>query len=191
MDNKMPKPNGNDEYNIIEHVHRFAAWAASRAAMAARIQGFTVQQGNAIIKAAELPSLLGGPDKLPKIEDMDAKHKEWRIKVKREAKRKGLDFSHGVAAKLINVYLKAGLVTVANCNNARIGALHPPIDSVLLEKLESCETDPDREESWTETPWSKLSSKKYEALICRIRGKLGNDQPLWAIEKYWVGHRAP
>jgi hypothetical protein len=40
-----------------------------------------------------------------------------------------------VAAKLINVYLKAVFVCGGQHSNKRVKSLHPPIDSQLLDEL--------------------------------------------------------
>jgi hypothetical protein len=182
------------DYDIIEHVHRFAAWAASRAASSARGYKFKVRDGQKIIEAAGLRDLIGGPKTLPKPEAMDAAHKEWRKLAKEAAKQRGLVFTDGVAAKLINIYLKAGLVTVANRDDARVGALHPPVDRVLLCRLakDDKEENPERAKFWrkkSRVGWSKFNSKQYEEVIDMIRQKLGDKGPLWAIEEHFPGYR--
>ena len=51
------------------------------------------------------------------------------------AKDRGLDLTHGVAAKLINIYLKATFVSADHQDSPRVRAIHPPIDSILLDSL--------------------------------------------------------
>ena len=120
------------DYTIEEHRHRFAAWAAGRAANVSTCR-FKVEQGKAILEAAGMDQLLAGPDRLPLPQDTDAIHREWRLKVIAAAKELGLAFTHGVAAKLINIYLKAGFVCGGHHDDDRVRSLHPPIDSVLLD----------------------------------------------------------
>ena len=112
-------------YSIHEHKHRFSAWAAGRAA---NVNGrhFSVEQAKAILEGANLKVLLSGPDQLPATPKIDDTHREWRNAVIWAAKIQGLDFTHGVAAKLINIYLKAGFVCGGHDIDPRVRALHPP-----------------------------------------------------------------
>lgn len=121
---------------------------------------------------------------------MDNTHREWRINVINEAKNIGLSFTHGVAAKLINIYLKAGFVCGGHELHANVQALHPPIDSVLLEEL-SRQNVGGLRRNWNEAKkirWSKLDSQQYEAVIASVRASLPNT-PLWEIEQYWRGYQ--
>jgi hypothetical protein len=196
----MPKSKDPGNYDIYEHLHRFAAWAASTAASQQSCR-FPVEIGERIIKAAKLKKILYAPERLPtNAIDMDAQHKKWRKSVRAAAKRRGLDMSHGVAAKLINVYLKAGLVMVANCDKARVCALHPPIDRQLLKCLKESDRDSklrgDQERAifWRskERPgagWTSFGSRDYQKVIEKIRDKLGKEKRLWMIEEHWIGHQ--
>jgi hypothetical protein len=181
------------DYEIVEHVHRFAAWAASTAARASPAHRFSVDEGQRIIVAAGLRELLGDPNQLPEISDMDIEHKKWRGRVKTKANTiaPNASFTDGVAAKLINVYLKTGYVTIANRDNPRVGALHPPIDRGLLIKL--AETDTDRAEFWRrmrDRGWSNFDNKQYQKVIDKIREKLvtQHEHRLWMIEEHFQGY---
>jgi len=198
------KVNTHEGYDIYEHVHRFAGWAASTAS-SQKGHRFSVEDGQKIIKAAGLREILCDPGCLPtKPEDMDVKHKQWRKNVINEAYRvkPSAKFNDGIAAKLINVYLKVGLVTVANCNNKSvakgIAALHPPIDRQLLKGLRKSDekseekADQKRAKFWKSKErkgagWSNFNSKQYQAVIDKIREKLGPEMPLWMIEEHWKG----
>jgi hypothetical protein len=176
-------------YSIEEHKHRFAAWAA---ATAASVKGcrFAVQQGNEVLEAAGMKKVLRDADRLPAPERMDATHRQWRHRVVKAAEEIGLQFSHGIAAKLLNVYLKAGFVC-AGCNDhPSVRALHPPIDSVLLETL--CEKNAGGlRDEWIKAKrarWSKFTSDQYEAVIKSIRQTMA-DAPLWGVEEHWQGYR--
>ena len=65
---------------------------------------------------------------------MDEEHRRWRAVVKKAAKFEGLNFTHGVAAKLINVYLKSRFVCGGHHAHKRVHNLHPPIDAILLKR---------------------------------------------------------
>ena len=177
-------------YSIHEHKHRFSAWAAGRAA---NVNGcrFSVRQAKAILEGANLKQLLVGPDQLPDPLQMDFTHREWRNTVILLAKHQGLDMTHGVAAKLINIYLKAGFVCGGHDTDPRVQSLHPPIDGLLLEELYHHDVGGLRAE-WSKaraTRWSNFTSDQYESVISSIRAALGQNVPLWEIEQYWRGYQ--
>ena len=176
-------------YNIEEHKHRFSAWAAGRAANVIGCR-FSVEQAKTILESAGLNQLLADPNNLPLPQHIDDNHKEWRGKVIAAALTQGLNFTHGVAAKLINIYLKAGFVCGGHHANARVQALHPPIDSVLLDELYDKNIGGFRT-IWNKarkTRWSKFDSDEYELVIKNIRAALPN-QAMWEVEQYWRGYQ--
>lgn len=103
----------------------------------------------------------------------------------------GKAFSHEVAAKLINVYLKARFVCGGHADHLNVGLLHPPIDEVLLDAMFHNDVGGLRAALWTKARkvrWSKLSSDQYEEVIRGIR-KSTQGQPMWKIEEHWRGHQ--
>lgn len=177
-------------YAIDTHRHRFAAWAAASAASVSPLCRFTVHQGVTILEAAGFTPALSHPDLLPEAAQLDVQHHAWRLAVINAAKIHRLKFTHGVAAKLINVYLKARFVCAGHHAHPRVQALHPPIDAVLLHclaemKFGGCEADWRR---WHRQRWSKFDSAQYQAVIDLIR-RCQSDQPLWTIEYHWQGHQ--
>lgn len=178
-----------NKYGIERHKHIFAAWAASRAASVSRCR-FKVTQGRAILEAAGFVADFSDPKKLPTPTKMDSKHREWRTMVIKAAKSQGLTFSHGVAAKLINCYLKSRFVCGGYHAHPRVHELHPPIDAVLLKTLTNHNIGGHSKE-WrraAHTRWSKLGSGQYEEVIALIR-KSSNGEPLWKIEEHWQGNQ--
>lgn len=177
-------------YTINVHRHRFAAWAAANAASVSGCH-FSVEQANAVIVAVGLNKLLANPDRLPAPSNIDKAHKKWRRKIVAAAKRRGLNgFTHGVAAKLINVYLKSGFVCGGYHEHYRVKALHPPIDSQILNELYK-KNYGNRKKVWGEARkkrWSNMDSRLYEKVITNIRQSEPN-KALWEVEKYWPGYR--
>ena len=174
-------------YSIEEHKHRYASWAASRASS---IKGcrFTVLQGKILLEHLHMESLVNSPDRLPVPSMIDAEHKEWRLSIILKATEMGLPFTHGVAAKLINMYLKTVFICGGYDTHDNVAALHPPIDAVLLKSLRSEEVG-GAQEHWRKAEkakWSKFSSDEYEAVISHIKTHMGRN-PLWKIEEYWQG----
>lgn len=176
-------------YTIEDHKHRFAAWAAGRAA---NVKGcrFSVEQGKTILEAVGLNNLLTSPDLLPLPHETDIKHGVWRGDVINAAEAQELAFTHGVAAKLINIYFKAGFVCGGYHNHERVCSLHPPIDSLLLDELAEQNVGGFRR-VWNEARkirWSNLNSEQYEIVIRSLRASMPN-KALWEVEQYWRGYQ--
>lgn len=173
-------------YTINEHRHRFAAWAAGRAASASGCR-FTVKQAQEILVAAKLHELLPNPNRLPAPRNLNKAHKVWRNKVIRAANYRQLrGMSHGIAAKLINVYLKSAFVCSGQHDHDKVKSLHPPIDRQLLQEVNK--TLKERGGSVLPTNWTKFDSVQYEKVILVIRSLI-QDKHLWKIEKYWSGYQ--
>lgn len=177
-------------YTIEEHKHRYTAWAASRAASTKTCR-FSVQQGKSIIEATGIQEFLADPALLPLPDEIDFQHRAWRAAAIQSANGMGLgDFSHGIAAKLINVYLKGAFVCAGHQMHANVAALHPPIDSLLLDELYEGRVGGQRE-TWAtarKLRWSKFNSEQYESVIFGIRAAMG-ESPLWHIERHWRGYQ--
>lgn len=176
-------------YTIEDHKHRFASWAAGRAA---NVKGcrFSVKKGKAIIEAVGLNNLITSQDLLPLAHETDIRHRVWRGDIINAAEAQGLVFTHGVAAKLINIYFKAGFVCGGYHNHERVRSLHPPIDSLLLVELAKQNVGGFRRE-WNEARkirWSNLNSEQYEIVIRCLRASMPN-RALWEAEQYWRGYQ--
>lgn len=173
------------DYTIDIHRHRFAAWAAGRAASVITCR-ITVEKSRTLIEAAGLNVLLENPDRLPSPDKIDESHKGWRETICEVGHNNKLQVSHGVAAKLINIYFKSAFVCGGHHDHTRVHALHPPIDSLLLSDMKRKKfggrTD------WDQTPWSKLNSEQYQTLIEDIRRAV-EGRPLWTLEEHWIGYR--
>jgi len=175
-----------DEYSIEEHQHRYSAWAASRAASVKNCR-FSVAQGKQIIEASGLSSLQS-PNDLPTVGSIDLEHREWRNLMISAAAERGFIFTHGIAAKLINVYLKTRFVCGGHHENPRVTQLHPPIDALLLRELAAGDAGGFKS-GWNKAisvRWSKFNASEYEEVIDLIRRTLAG-RPLWLIESYWRG----
>lgn len=184
------------DYTVNHHAHIFAAWAASRAASVKNCR-FSVKVGQAILGEWSFANdylNFAESDKsqlLPTKKHFDEFHREWRNEIIELAAKHDLGFTHGVAAKLINIYLKALYLNFFGKAAESVNAIHPPIDSVLLVEL--CKQNfGAKGKFWREANlkrWSKFSSKEYEEVIHLIRLSLPDNQGLWTIEQYWQGHQ--
>lgn len=175
-----------DRYTIEEHKHRYSAWAASRAASVNKSR-FRVAQGKWIIESSGL-SLITSPDELPAVGSIDQQHRLWRSMVISSAAELDLKFTHGVAAKLINVYFKTKFVCGGHHHHPQVAQLHPPIDAVLLKELSASDAGGFKS-GWDRAiaiRWSKFNETQYENVVGLIQRTLGG-KPLWLIESYWRG----
>ena len=176
-------------YDIKEHKHRYAAWAASRASSVKGCR-FKVRQGGMIIKHLKLDDLIDCPKKLPKPCKFDSFHRDLRENAVSKSEELGLNFTHGVAAKLINIYMKTIFICGGYPEHAETKSIHPPIDSLLLKALRKKNIGEPKAKWHKEIKicWSKFNSNEYEEVIENIREAL-KGEPLWKIEKYWQGYR--
>jgi len=178
-------------YTIEVHKHRLAAWDAASSARASPLCRFTVAKGVAILETSGFDVALASPDQLPSRADIDTKHLVWRSKVIDVARTEGLNFTHGIAAKLINCYLKSRFVCGGHHAHVRVESLHPPIDALLLKGLAAINFK-EHAKQWQKfqlARWSKFDSETYQAVIDLIRHSLKPDVALWKIEEYWGGHQ--
>ena len=140
--------------------------------------------GKKILEAAGFDTRLRHPKQLPSPPRMDGVHLAWRKAIIREAKKQGLEFTHGISAKLINLYLKAKFTCGGYADHPHVAALHPPIDSLLLKAFNRTLKPQDR----IPVNWSTFDSKTYQQAIGALRlGRKG--LPLWTAESLWQGHR--
>jgi len=127
------------------------------------------------------------PSRLPKVQGIDAGHRRWRKSIKAQAGTHGVSISDGVAAKIINVYLKSRLVCGGYHNHPRVRALHPPIDSILLDTLGSIDSGIQGcMDKMGRPAWSKFTSGQYETMIKALRIYARRSaKALWEIEEHW------
>jgi hypothetical protein len=121
-------------YGIEHHSHRFAALAAGRASS---IKGcrFTVETGRAILEDIGLDASFTDPEELPAAKRFDTPHRIWRTRAKKAVRSRGIAMTDGVAAKLINVYLKCRFICGGHHDHSHARDLHPPIDELWLKAL--------------------------------------------------------
>ena len=85
-------------YTLVEHRHRFAAWAAGRAAGAKGCR-FTVEEGRGLIESTDIPSYAADWERATETpEDFDAQHRLWRETMVVQAKAKQIG-GVGVASR--------------------------------------------------------------------------------------------
>jgi hypothetical protein len=176
-------------YDLNEHRHRFAAWAAGRAA-SVRGCRFPVATARQLIDNAGLKTMIANPDNLPCPQNMDDMHSEWRRNMVESEAGQAVGLNHGVAAKLINVYFKSAFVCGGYEGHEKVKALHPPIDRLLLNGLAAVNFGGNRDQwrQFSNNGWSTFGAEEYQEVITLIRDSIGNN-PLWNIERHWPGNQ--
>ena len=173
------------KYTLEEHRHRFATWAAARAAQ----RGFTTSKK--LIVALEscgarqyLKDHL--EDKIDPAKFL-IHHKDWCGQIVLHLKRAGIEkVTWGRAAKLVAVYLKSMVIVGAGSYSPLAHVAHPPVDRVLLQNLARCKKLQSlHKAAWRKTNWTQLNEKSYDNLIDQLRESLLPDEPFWALEKCW------
>jgi hypothetical protein len=177
----------------------FSAWAAGRAASVKGCR-FPVVAAFNIIDHLELETKFQEPSQLPTAHEFDKHHRQWRsraIYFVKHDKSSGFksessvhNFTDGIAAKIINIYLKLKFVCGGYHDHPSVAAIHPPIDSLLLGKLRKKYPRPLHNpwKKYGKASWSKFTSEEYEEVISLIKQEM-NGLPLWRIEEYWPGSK--
>jgi hypothetical protein len=177
-------------YTIEHHKHIEAAWGAATGARASILCRFPVSVGRQILEESGFTARFKVSD-LPLPAELDQRHAQWRYVVIKNATKRKLKYTHGIAAKLINGYLKIRFVCGGDHEHERVRFLHPPIDAVLLAALADADYG-GQAKAWRkfhDMRWSKFDSATYQTVIELMRRSLPAGAPLWHIEAYWKGHQ--
>jgi hypothetical protein len=176
-----------EEYSMFEHRHRFAAWAAARAAQRSWKGG-----ANSVLVAALHDhgprELLAGdaalwPDTAARY---DASHRQWCEDMIAGLATKGVEATYGRAAKLVAIYMKAMVVTGPHAESELAKVLHPPIDDILTNALAKCTGfSTDHRRLWRRCKWTKLDLRSYFEIIEAMRAEGLNQPRFWAVERFW------
>lgn len=174
-------------YDVYEHRHRFAIWAAARAAQRGstganmnRLHTALTQCG--VVRFAQSRRSLNTPG--PEFERL---HRKWcRCIIQFTRAQDGMaTFTFGRAAKLVAVYLKV-MITLGSHHESRLARVaHSPIDRRLLINIARR-----HDVAFPRTPsgaikgWSTLTEQEYNEVIGELRN-VANGRPLWELEEYW------
>lgn len=174
------------DYSLIVHRHRFAAWAAARAAQR-KLTGASV---GVLVRALECA---GFPQAVVKTvcgmssaQEYDDFHRAASRKIVEFLTRLGVEATYGRAAKLVAVYLKSMVICGPFAGLAVSALIHPPLDRVLLTTIaRNQDAPPSLRRLCGATAWTHLTEAEYFGLIAAIR-ECGYDRPaFWMLERYW------
>ena len=203
-------------YNLDIHKHIVSTWAASRAASQNNFR-FKVESGMKLILLGANGSLVDEQTFINFIKEIKTfksqkQYDSWHNSTIINMRKKGDDlqslldkynksyddYSYGIAAKLLNCYLKVFFLEYFGTEKFA-DYIHPPIDRLLLLALKK--EDPKlfnfKNEVFVSvrTPkipvWTKINENEYISIINLInefvfsRGQKG----LWKSEAFWSGHQ--
>lgn len=173
-------------YNLFEHRHRFAVWAAARATQ----RGFTsVEKLRDALQSTDIKAFVQDQanDEISD-EDFLNRHRIWCDAILEHLRCAGvLDPRFGRAAKLVAVYLKAMIVVGPHTDPPLARVAHPPVDRILLKGLASCQdVPPAAQDKFRTTNWTSLKEDEYYALIRQIKDAVPDIVPFWRLERYWT-----
>lgn len=171
-------------YCIAEHIHRYAVWTAARAASKSRLKNSEI---DFIINQVGLREAV---NELAKDNNVTEQvYRSWLrlkgeeiisvVKEKNWSDFKTKQFSFGLAAKIIAIYIKTAVVLPTNGNSSLAKVAHPPIDSILLKSMNT------KHQLKLETNWSTFKWERYEKMIDEVL-VFFPAQPYWMIEDAWT-----
>lgn len=162
-------------YTIEDHIHNYAVWAAARAVQ----RNFTDTKSiQAAIDKTELKTFVDCNREMTN-DLFDEFHCATARKIIDFLSFKNIDTTYGRAAKIIAIYLKtAVIIRYSQCSIAKIA--HPPIDNILLTRLNKAHPDM----GLCGIKWTQLDEKSYFNIINKLRTL--NLDCFWQIEEYWT-----
>lgn len=173
-------------YEIFEHRHRFAVWAAARATQRAFT---TVAILRDAVESSSIVAFVREPASLEiDRQAFEVRHRQWCTLIAAFLEKRGVESaSFGRAAKLTAIYLKSMVVVAGYAHSQLAAVAHPPIDRILLQKLAASEkVSSPHKSAWRRTNWTTLKESSYYILISQLRAILPDGEPFWKLEEFWT-----
>ena len=172
-------------YSIAEHRHRFAVWAAARAAQ----RGFTtVENLKTALETTDLRSVVSNSELLQlRASGFKELHHTWCSSICSALIERGIGgVAYGRAAKLVAVYLKAMVLLGEAADTPFAHEMHPPIDRTLLQNLAvSLRIKSPHKAEWRNINWTQLNEPDYYLLADQLRAIVPKGMAFWMLEEFW------
>ncbi len=204
-------------YNLDLHKHILARWAASRAASQSKNFKFKVKLGAELLLLGEKGSATNDENFTEYIkqikhfntqDDFDSWHHQTIKNMRSDSNklRELLDehnklqkhYSYGIAAKILNCYLKVFFLEFFG-KQEFADFIHPPVDALLLEALKKEDNELFTFNSKIfknigaqKIPkWTVINEYEYKGIVNLMKKFISsrNQNGLWKIESFWVGHQ--
>ena len=172
-------------YDLFEHRHRFATWAAARAAQRGLTDVATLRDA---IDACGIRAYVHDRRNLrSSAQSFEAHHRKWCSSIVAFLRRRGIaGATYGRAAKLVAIYLKSMVIVGPDSDSPLSRVIHPPIDRRLLTTLLASDGLPSHIRRRGRIAWTKLDARQYYALVADLRTVIPSNQPFWKLEQYWT-----
>ncbi|MES2585651.1 MAG: hypothetical protein V4536_01890 [Pseudomonadota bacterium] len=176
-------------YSFDRHRHLFSSWCASTASGASPKCRFAVKTGLNILDQSNVTSSALNTE-FPKLthKSFGDWHNTKCLLLMKVADSLGVaGFTYGVAAKMLNCYLKANFLSELE----KYSFIHPPIDRLLLSSLREANFNNNKKiwRKYETKGWSNFSNEDYLNVINLIKLSLPVGVSIWKIEAFWKGHQ--
>jgi hypothetical protein len=175
-------------YDLFEHRHRFAVWAAARATQRAFAKATVEVLRDALEHCGVKEFLSANANTAIDADAFREHHRRWCRAIIANLTDAGIsDPTFGRAAKLVAVYLKTMIVLgpLGDCDLAQVA--HPPIDSILLQGIsKATDIASPNQRAWGKVRWTQLTEDRYYSLIDQLRTAVANGEPFWTLERFWT-----
>ena len=204
-------------YNSDFHKHILSRWAASRAASQSKGFKFSVELGSKLLLFGTSKSQTSDQefiDYIKQIEtfnsqdDFDSWHHQTIVNMITDSyefrqlldthNKSHTNYTYGIAAKLLNCYLKVFFLESFG-KQKFADFIHPPVDAILLKALRkdnkklfnfknSIFTNIGVQKIPT---WTRINENEYKTIISLMKEFVSskNQNGLWKIESFWIGHQ--
>jgi hypothetical protein len=179
-------------YDYFTHRHRFAAWAAARAAQRG-LGGGSVACLISALEEADAPGVvLSILPTLASSDEFDGLHRKTCRQILLALTGKCESVSYGRAAKLLAIYLKSMVIVGPQITLPIASHIHPPIDDVLLKNINRDKTLPKQlRKQCGGVRWTQLDEQAYFDLIGQLRKHQMDLPAFWMLERYWQLNAEP
>lgn len=170
-------------YDIDEHTHRFGVWTAARAASKSRLKNSEVETLIEEVNLREGVEYLRNHPSLT-----DQVYRDWikgmgtslmnRVENGMVTNFKKEQFSFGLSAKIISIYIKTVEVLPTGGQSTLSKVAYPPIDGILLRRFNK------KHNIKVIKTWSKFCWDEYIGVIDVLMLEYPNI-PMWQIEALW------
>ncbi len=170
-----------EAYSFSEHREYYAAWAATRSVgiLFKDVQKFKVYRSLLLSQVEN--SLL--ENQFNSRKEFDVWHRSMVERIVKIARKEGIEFSFGRAAKVLAIHIKT-LHIIPGKRTDLVKFAHPPIDRTVLTTGLPSECRRDK----TNLSFTKFSREQYSKVFkCLESNLLRPTDPRWKIEVRWFG----